>query len=371
MNPKKLHKLQSLSKELSIVYIEQDKQLQKQIKRVLEKIFSDVLHAYDGLDGLNKVKRFKPDIVLTDLTLSKKNSIEMIADIQEYNPNVIIIVLSELNDDMMLLQSIDMGISDFIFKPFDIDKLVSSFLKIIIKEKKKEIDPLSIYHLENIKKEKIDVSFINYFKGVPMQHSGQIIDIENNEITIKVEPSQSISIGYEKQTIIYIEKINKYIQAEVLFFSKTEEFITLINPRFISFKQRDINYKRINVDKSFKVTLHHHNEVIEVSALVASFVSIVIYEKSGKNKFNVNDSIDLTLGFEIDGASSLVKEKKFIKIFSKGKVLRVDPYKNGNKIVISLQVKKAGERTFNNYLKLREIETIKEYKRLLKKRIKQ
>jgi len=366
MNPKKLHKLQALSKELSIIYIEHDKQLQTQIGRVLDKIFLNVLHASNGLDGIIKYKKFKPDIVLTDLVLDKKNSVEMIVDILEYNPNAIIIVLSELNDDMMLLQSIDIGISEFIFKPFDIDKLVSTLLKIIVKEKTIEIDPMCIYHLENIKNEKNSLSFINSFKGIPIQNNGEIVSIQNNEISVKVQASQNISIGYEKQTIIYLKDIDKYIQVELLVFSKIDDLITFINPKFIDFKFRDINYKRINVDKSFKVTLHHHNEVVEVSALVTSFVSIVIYEKSGKKKFKVNEELDLTLGFEIDGASSLVKEKKFVKIFSKGKVLRVEPYKNGNKIVIKLKVKKSGERTFNNYLQLREIETIQEFKRLLK-----
>ncbi len=366
MNPKQLHKLQSLAKELSIIYIEQDKNLHNQMEKVLGKIFSNVIHAYNGLEGFNRYKKFNPDIILTDLSLKKKDAVEMIIDILEYNPNAIIIVLSELNDDVLLLQSIDIEIKDFIFKPFDIDRLVTSFLNIIINNRKKEIDPLSMFHLENIRTKKTEVAFINSFKGIAIQNSGYIVNIENNEIIIKVNASQNISIAYEKQTVIYLKQIDKYIHAELLFFSKMDDFVTLVNPRFIDFKSRDINYKRINVDKSFQVTLHHHNKVIEVSALVTSFVSIEIYEKSGNEKFNVKDKINLTLGFEIDGASSLVKEKKFVKIFSKGDVLSVEPYKNGNKIVIKLKVKKSGERTFKNYLQLREIEIIKEFKRLLK-----
>jgi DNA-binding response OmpR family regulator len=366
MNPKQLHKLQSLAKDLSIIYIEEDKLLHKQMEKVLGKIFSNVIHAYNGLEGFNKYKKFNPDIILTDLVLEKKNSVEMLVDILEYNPNAIIIVLSELNDDVMLLQSIDIDINDFIFKPFDIDKLVTSFLNIIINNRKKDIDPLTMFHLENIRTKKTEVAFINSFKGIAIQNSGHIVNIENNEIMITVQASQNISIAYEKQTVIYIKEIDKYIHAELLFFSKMNDFITLINPEFIDFKSRDIKYKRIKVDKSFQVTLHHHTKVIEVSALVTSFMSIELYEKSANEKFNVKDKVDLTLGFENDGASSLVKEKKFVKIFSQGEVLSIEPYKNGNKIVVKLKVKKSGERTFKNYLQLREIEIINEFKRLLK-----
>ena len=367
MNPKKLYKLQALSKDLSILYIESNIQLQKQLEKVLNKIFSQVFIASDGLEGINKYKKFNPDIILTDLGLKKKNSFEMIVDILEYNPDAIIIVLSELNDDVIFLQSIDIGISQFLFKPFDIDKLVSNFLKIIMETKNNDIDPLSIYHLENIKKQEVNISFINHFKGIPIQCNGKIDSIENNEITIKLQSSQNTAIVYEKQTIIYLEDLNKYIQVELLFSSKRDQFITLINPKFIDFKQRDINYKRINVDKSFKVSLHYHNKVIDVIPIVSSYISIVVFEKSGNEKFKVSDKIDLTLGFEIDGASSLVKEKKFIKIFANGEILRVERYKTGNKIVIKLKVKKAGERTFNNYLQNREMETIQEFKRLIKK----
>ena len=58
--------------DLSVLYIESDLSLQKEISMHLKKIFSKVYQAFDGIDGLNQYKKNKPDIVLTDLNLSKK-----------------------------------------------------------------------------------------------------------------------------------------------------------------------------------------------------------------------------------------------------------------------------------------------------------
>ena len=366
MNAKNLFKLQALSQELSILYVDNDISSYKKLGTILEKIFPTVHQAHNGKIGLQKFKKFKPDIVITDLILPKKTGIELIVDIQELNPNTNIIVLSEFNDEMALLQSIDINIKHFLFKPYDIDKLISSFLKIITDDKIQDIDSKCLYNLELIKKEELNVEFINSFKGIPIQSNGKILDIKNNEIVIKVPDSQIITINQNKQTILRLND-NKYIHTHLLFINKREHLVTLINPKYITFHTRDINNKRVVANKRFKATLHYKHKVIDVRAIDMTYTSLSIYINDKNLAFNIGNNIDLTLGFEIDGASSFIKEKKFTKIFATGSISRIDTLNSGKRVIIKLVVKKAGERTFRNYLQQREMETIQEFKRLLKK----
>ncbi|MEA3499121.1 MAG: response regulator [Campylobacterota bacterium] len=364
MNLKNLKKLQYIAKNISILYVESDNKQHSKISKILKKIFPVVYQAYNGKDAYDKFKQFNTNIVLTDTELTKKSSLELIVDIQEIDPLVNIIVLSELTDDMMLLQTIDLDIKAFLFKPFDIDKLVTTLLNVLLQSYKKDIDDECLYTLNNIQNQ--NLKFINSYNDIEIKNDGEIISIENNEIIIDVPISQNLSIQNQNKTIINIDD-KKYIKAQLLYIDKIRKYITLINPKFVEYKVRNSDNKRVKLGKDFKVSLHYHHKVIEATALNISFDAIAILIKDSDIKFNLNDNIDLTLGFEIDGVSSLVKEKKFIKIFANGEILRINPLKTGMQMIISLKVKKAGERVFKNYLKQKYHENIQEFKRLLRK----
>ena len=69
MNADKLHKLQALAKEQTILYVENNLTIQNKLGNILEKIFNKVYKSSDGKDAYLKYLKFKPDIVLTDLTI--------------------------------------------------------------------------------------------------------------------------------------------------------------------------------------------------------------------------------------------------------------------------------------------------------------
>lgn len=127
--------------DLSVLYVENDTTLQKEISTHLKKIFSKVYQAFDGLEGLILSKKNKPDIVLTDLNLSKKNAFEMIVDIQDFDSKVSIIVLSDKNDDFELLETLDLGIVALFQKPLNLTNLNRALQKVILLKPNKIIPP--------------------------------------------------------------------------------------------------------------------------------------------------------------------------------------------------------------------------------------
>ena len=134
--------------DLSILYVESDLSLQKNICLHLKKIFPKVYQAFDGIDGLSEFKKNKPDIVLTDLNLSKKNAFEMIVDIQDLDSKTSIIILSNKNDDFELLETLDLGIIALLKKPLNMSNLNRALQKVIllkpnkVKPKPTKIEPI-------------------------------------------------------------------------------------------------------------------------------------------------------------------------------------------------------------------------------------
>ncbi len=366
MNIDNLHKLQILAKDLSLLYVDESSFLHKQMDRFIGKIFNNLYNAYDGEDGLEQFISLKPDIILTDLTMPNKDGIEMIADIKNINKDVKIIVLCNDNDDLELLKTIDLDIFDILLKPLNIDNLINTLINISkSKPTKEEIKCLS--DLKNIYTQNTNLKFYNYYKGIPIDCDGNIVNFNDDEFTVKVSHIQAIAISYEKNTIFQLNSTNKYVQTTLIKIDMKNNLVILTKPRYINYELRDFKNKRVLTDKSFKIGLRYKNENVEAKSLDVSFISITLIFKGNFTKLHIDDNFDLTFGFKIKAKSSLIHQDLVTKAFAKGKVLRIEPYLYDTKIIASLNIAKASQSSFVKYLQQREIETIQELKKLLSK----
>lgn len=366
MDTEKLQHLKSLTQNLSVIYVEDSKTLQKQVGRFLTKVFSKFYQAYDGKEGLKEYIKYEPDIVITDLTMPKKNGLEMIVDIKDINPEVKIVVISAHNDDETLFNVIDLGIIDFIQKPIDLDKLTNSLISSI------EIDNNEINNIQRclidlniIKEQSARVEFVNTYKGMPIQSEGRVVEIKNNQIIAKVSFMQLVALRYEKHTVMELKSINRHIKVEVLSIDENNNTITLLSPYYINFTMKEFKYKRLKIDPHFKIGLHHKNKLLNAKAIDISSISLSMYCDDVKNQMKLNDEVDLTLGMEVKNISNS-NDKAFMKIFVKGKIIKLEKTKKGLLTVVSLKMKKADENTLHKYLKQRELEIVHEFKSMIK-----
>jgi signal transduction histidine kinase len=125
-----LKKLQDYSKDLSILYVEDDKILREKTQDLLSCIFKNLSVAVDGDDGLQQYKDKKFDIIITDINMPNMSGIEMIENIKKIKEDQIIIVTSAHDDSSYLLELIKLGIEKFVLKPLDLDNLLDILLKI-------------------------------------------------------------------------------------------------------------------------------------------------------------------------------------------------------------------------------------------------
>ncbi|WP_038815712.1 butyrate response regulator transcription factor BumR, partial [Campylobacter jejuni] len=91
---------------------------------VLSERFSKVIGAQNGDEGLKKFKKFKPDLVITDIAMPIMDGLDMAREIKEISDDVPIVVLSAYSEKERLLRSIDIGIDKYLIKPVDIEELL-------------------------------------------------------------------------------------------------------------------------------------------------------------------------------------------------------------------------------------------------------
>jgi len=110
-------------KNLKVLIIEDEQKLANLIRSSIKDLFFKVVTAKDGIEGLKKFNSFKPDIIISDILMPNLNGLEMCKTIKEQS-NIPIVILSAHSQKEMLLQAIDIGISKYFIKPFDIESFI-------------------------------------------------------------------------------------------------------------------------------------------------------------------------------------------------------------------------------------------------------
>jgi putative two-component system response regulator len=100
--------------------------------------------AYNGLDALDEVAKRKPDLIITDMLMPKMNGNDMVARLKESADTRLIpvIMLTGLFDFEKKVQALEIGVDDFLGKPFNRIELLTK-VRALLKTK------LYIDQLEN------------------------------------------------------------------------------------------------------------------------------------------------------------------------------------------------------------------------------
>ena len=112
-------------KNLKVLIVEDEDDLAKLIRTSIKDYFFKVIISKDGKSGLEKFQKFKPDIVISDITMPFLDGLDMCKTIKEQNIKIPIIILSAYSQKEKLLKAIDIGISKYFIKPFDPDEFVN------------------------------------------------------------------------------------------------------------------------------------------------------------------------------------------------------------------------------------------------------
>ncbi len=119
-------------KKLKILYVEDEIVLRDTTCNSLQSVINEIVVADNGKEGLEKFQEDKFDLIITDLSMPIMAGTDMIKEIKKIDPNIPIVITTAYgsqNQDISILR--DMGIEEFVMKPVDIMKLVTSIDKAI------------------------------------------------------------------------------------------------------------------------------------------------------------------------------------------------------------------------------------------------
>lgn len=113
-----------------ILVVDDDEMLATYYEAVLGSAGMHVHMITSPVEILDALKKFKPELILTDLNMPECNGIEMAKIIRQNDRylNVPIVFLSSVMEEKTQLTAIETGADDFLTKPIDPEKLISSIV---------------------------------------------------------------------------------------------------------------------------------------------------------------------------------------------------------------------------------------------------
>lgn len=107
-----------------IIVVDDEHQITRVLRRILQAHRYDVRTAADGESGLDLFADFRPDLVITDLSMPLMDGIAFCRGIRRIS-GVPIIVLSVRGEEATKVSALDAGADDYVTKPFGTEELLA------------------------------------------------------------------------------------------------------------------------------------------------------------------------------------------------------------------------------------------------------
>jgi CheY-like chemotaxis protein len=118
--------LSEVTGNLTVLYAEDEEISRAIVQSRLKTLFKHVILAENGLEGLEKYRQFKVDIVLTDNIMPLMNGLDLISEIRKTDIKTPIILITAFMDTDFLVKAINLGVTQFVAKPISFDNLAKA-----------------------------------------------------------------------------------------------------------------------------------------------------------------------------------------------------------------------------------------------------
>lgn len=114
----------------SILVVDDARVMRNIIKKSLSASDSfNLIEATNGRDAVAAYKQNTPDLVTMDITMDIQNGVEAAREILAFDAKARIIMVTALGQEKLLSECIEMGVKDYILKPFTPERIVSAITK--------------------------------------------------------------------------------------------------------------------------------------------------------------------------------------------------------------------------------------------------
>ena len=116
----------------TILIVDDSQFMRSMIKSYLNRAgYIDILESPNGIDAIEKYKKYHPDLVIMDITMNKMDGVETLNRIKQIDNDSKVIMCQAMGQEQFILKAINFGANDFIVKPFTYERIISQVRKII------------------------------------------------------------------------------------------------------------------------------------------------------------------------------------------------------------------------------------------------
>lgn len=106
-----------------ILIVDDDPSMRTALMESVRRLGYVVQGAVDGADALERVGRFRPWLVLTDLKMPRMTGLELIRELNERAPQAAIVLMTAYGSVETAVEAMKQGASEYLLKPFSMDLL--------------------------------------------------------------------------------------------------------------------------------------------------------------------------------------------------------------------------------------------------------
>jgi len=129
-----------MEKKIKILVVDDNIDTVELLRKRLRVDGYDTEGAHDGEEGLNMVLKYKPDVIVLDVMMPKKDGYEVCEELKksEATRHIPILMLTAKSEVSDKVKGLDIGADAYIAKPFDYKEVAASIRSLITLKKEKE-----------------------------------------------------------------------------------------------------------------------------------------------------------------------------------------------------------------------------------------
>jgi len=206
-----------------ILVVEDEESIREGLRENLEMEGYEVFLACDGEEALLKADEFKPDLVLLDVMMPKKDGFEVCRILRKKYPSLVIVMLTAKSEETSKIMSLNIGADDYITKPFSPLELLAR-IKAFFRKLDLQNDSSRAFMGDIVEFHGIKVNFKKYEaekNGVPLKLNPRELQIlrmfckRRGEVIPREELIQHIDSHSDSRTLDnYIVKLRQKIEED-------------------------------------------------------------------------------------------------------------------------------------------------------------
>jgi len=105
------------------------------MRRIMKKIvvkngYKVVGEAKNGIEAISQYKKLRADIVTLDIVMPEMGGLEALEKLVKIDPQVSVVMVSSMGQDLIVHDAIVLGAKNFILKPFTEEQIMKAFKKV-------------------------------------------------------------------------------------------------------------------------------------------------------------------------------------------------------------------------------------------------